>query len=176
MESIEELLLIPGITPEVYFGDPEADPPLLPLDELLTVHGSLSFEVNFNTAPWEVIYAIVEGRGQDGETTADYIVERRDTEYGTGPYEDEAALQAELAEEVYTDPEDPSPQESRQTPEGAPPVNPGLPKPVVMSRYFRLTGDGMAGEAKVRIEAYVWRDREITSGEVLRVLDWRVIR
>jgi hypothetical protein len=65
---------------------------------------------------------------------------------------------------------------------------------MVNSYIFRIYGDGMAGEALVRIEAYVWRTPSpeqwslLTPGlppdlqgmapptEAFRILQWRVIR
>lgn len=49
MDSIEELLLVKGMTPALYFGDRNADPPQLPLSELLTVHGDWLGRINPNT-------------------------------------------------------------------------------------------------------------------------------
>lgn len=72
MDSLEELLLIQGITPEVYFGDPQADPPILPLSEYLTVHGDWGGAVNVNTARPEVIEAISYGWSQTGQVAIDH--------------------------------------------------------------------------------------------------------
>ncbi|MEK7793304.1 MAG: general secretion pathway protein GspK, partial [Candidatus Hydrogenedentota bacterium] len=55
MDSIEELLLIPGITPEVYYGNPDKEQ--LPLPDLLTVHGHPEGKINVNTAPIPVLEA-----------------------------------------------------------------------------------------------------------------------
>ncbi len=57
MDSIEELLLIKGITPALYFGDTEQNQ--LPLSEYLTVHGDPNGAVNVNTAPVEVLAAVL---------------------------------------------------------------------------------------------------------------------
>jgi type II secretory pathway component PulK len=49
MDSIEELLLIKGMTPELYFGSQNVEPPQLPLSEYLTVHGDWLGRINPNT-------------------------------------------------------------------------------------------------------------------------------
>lgn len=49
MDSIEELLLIKGVSPELYFGAEGLDIPQLPLSEFLTVHGDWLGRVNPNT-------------------------------------------------------------------------------------------------------------------------------
>lgn len=64
MDSIEELLLVKGITPELYFGNGEEKSGVLPqepLSEYLTVHGDWEGRVNVNTAREEVISAIIGG-------------------------------------------------------------------------------------------------------------------
>jgi len=63
MDSVEELLLIKGITPTLYFGDPEAEPPQAPLSEYLTVHGDWTGRVNVNTAREDTLFALEEGYG-----------------------------------------------------------------------------------------------------------------
>jgi len=72
MDSLEELLLIKGISPEMYFGNMKADPPILPLSEYLTVHGDWSGAVNVNTARPEVIEAISYGWSQTGQVQIDH--------------------------------------------------------------------------------------------------------
>lgn len=82
MDSIEELLLIKGITPELYYGDPSqaeaaADRPehvqemesgegedafkILPLSEYLTVHGDWEGKINANTAEYDVLVSVLTG-------------------------------------------------------------------------------------------------------------------
>jgi len=67
MDSIEELLLIQGITPDLFFGDPALDQ--VSLTELLTVHGHPRGKVNVNTAELAVLDAIglALGEGTFGE-------------------------------------------------------------------------------------------------------------
>ena len=64
MDSIEELLLIKGITPELYFGD-EANGQL-PLSEFLTVHGEWRGALNINSAQDIVVQSVMQGMSQTG--------------------------------------------------------------------------------------------------------------
>ncbi|MBM3290953.1 MAG: general secretion pathway protein GspK, partial [Candidatus Hydrogenedentes bacterium] len=50
LNSVEELLLIRGVTPELFFGN--IDMQQLPLTELCTVHGQRSGRINVNTAEY----------------------------------------------------------------------------------------------------------------------------
>ena len=49
MDSIDELLLIKGMTTDLYFGAKGLDTPQLPLSEFLTVHGDWLGRINPNT-------------------------------------------------------------------------------------------------------------------------------
>lgn len=167
MDSIEELLLIPGITPEAYFGDRLADQ--LPLSDLLTVHGDRFGDVNLNTAQWELLDALGVAIGQTG--FADLVIAEREQQ----PFR--------LKEDYTTRgvlPKDPLPMETAaQDADERIGADPNL-LPVlrtvpatVESKCFRLRGHGIAGSTKVRIDAYVWRDPSGMDG-LFRVLDWRV--
>lgn len=50
MDSIDELLLIKGMSPALFFGSRDVDPPQLPVTEFLTVHGDWIGRINPNTA------------------------------------------------------------------------------------------------------------------------------
>ena len=84
MDSIDELLLIPGITPEIYYGlvseedkteplcpsttrssDEDLEVPL-PLSELFTVHGHPLGYININTIEMELLEAIIEAMDNVG--------------------------------------------------------------------------------------------------------------
>ncbi len=167
MDSIEELLLIPGITPEAYFGDPLANQ--LPLSDLLTVHGDRIGEVNLNTAQWELLDALGVAIGQAG--FADLVIAEREQQ----PF---------VLVEDYTTrgvlPKDPLPMETPQQQSndetGRDPNQFTVLRTVpatVESKCFRLRGHGIAGSTKVRIDAYVWRDPDGLDG-LFRVIDWRV--
>ncbi len=261
MDSIEELLLIKGITPEVYFGVPQENKKETqrPLSEYLTVHGDWLGRVNINTAPVEIIAAFIAACEHQPitETTiqrAQAIVDNLAAE-PSGAYVDLSAVpdlptctpeEGQGGQAVPPNipglptpgtpprvPNSPSPRGgplfkqyrapqmigpgppslSQGTGRGnAPPVPgqpqvpgvpgaPGLPGTpgtgwpwMVNSYIFRIYGDGMAGEALVRIEAYVWRTPSpeqwslLTPGlppdlqgmapptEAFRILQWRVIR
>jgi len=174
LDSIEELLLVPGITPELYFDcnrppeeeefvDPELEyfrPPSLP--DLLTVRGHPEGKINANTARPEVVEAVLAVTDWGKETTAERILEAQMTD----PFESLSDLQqragldkkdAALAKEILD----------------------------VRSDLFRIRGDGRAENVMVRIEAYVARTPPEAAGavgaggqalELFRILDYRVIR
>jgi general secretion pathway protein K len=149
LSSVEELLLIRGITPDVFFGDPLLEQ--LPLTELLTVHGHPRGQINVNTAEYEVLDAIGLATGQTG--LAEMVLEQREG----APYlsaEDLTARGLNFAQS----------QEGGQS---------SLFD--VKSRCFRIRGQGLSGEGKVRIDAYVWRDERQLAAP-LRLLDWRVMQ
>ena len=49
MDSLDELLLVKGMSPALFFGAKGIDPPQLPLTEFLTVHGDWLGRINPNT-------------------------------------------------------------------------------------------------------------------------------
>lgn len=162
MESIEELLLIPGITVEAYYGDPELD--MLPLYELLTVHGEPDGLINANTAALEVMQAVIQA-AELPAVAYDNWAQR--IEQGT-PY----ATRDELVQdELIIEPRQ-NDRRSNPPPQRREPVAPFI----ITGDVYRLRGDGLAGETQVRVEAYVWRDRELVEPELFRILDWRVLQ
>ncbi len=64
LDSIEELLMLRGMTIDLYYGNEEDG--LLPLNEYLTVHGDWLGRVNVNTASIEVLEAVLAGEGGMG--------------------------------------------------------------------------------------------------------------
>lgn len=171
MDSIEELLLLPGITPEVYFGEGEFPQPAL--SELLTVHGHPEGRVNINTAPIEVLDAmfIADGTSPSPEQRADEVRQRILEE---GPYRSEEELRASgLVPEPLAPPQPADPQNPNQA--EPPPPPPDLFD--VASEVFRIQGDGQSGDSQIRIEAFVWRDTYGSgAAQMFRIIDWRVIR
>lgn len=200
MDSIEELLLIKGIIPELYFGDPEQEQ--LPLSEYLTVHGDWAGRVNVNTASEEVIAAIIAGHtGNMDQAAAQQIHD----EARTAPFEDLSRLRQYIP---------PPPADGRRRVRR--PRDGGPPQEVdqrelqrraqsdqlnrmfrINSNAFRIYGDGLADDIMVRVEAYVFRipydDREIEerlarigpqysqdlnefATQLFRILDWKVIQ
>ena len=146
--SVEELLMVRGITLELFFGDAEQEQ--LPLPELLTVHGDSDGQVNINTAELEVLDAVCMTMGQGG--LAGMLAEERlDT-----PFISESDMAARGVV-PQTDPDEPQ-----------------LSPFVVSSRCFRVRGQGICGSCMVRVDAYVWRD-ERSAAQPLRILDWRVL-
>lgn len=210
MDSIEELLLIPGITPEVYFGitadeDDEEEGYGAPLTELLTVHGHPYGDINVNTAEIELVEVICEAAQDQGWADAlDFFeevkivlqpVDEDDTELGHFKDDLDRILKKEFnfpgtrdrQESEIRDKEDDKEDEEEtqrggrptgdrdrnRNESGAEPLESGF---IAWGDKFRIRGDGMAHETRVRIEAYVWRDRELAEQETLYILDWRVIR
>lgn len=175
MESIEELLLIAGITPEVYYGDPQLEQ--LPLSELLTVRGHPDGIINANTAQVEVMAAMIEAADLSATAFDNWGVRMED---GT-PYTSEEDL---AADGLVLNPQDQQQlQEEREAQQAQQetedePVDRGPQRQIdlftVQGDVFRLRGDGLAGEVQVRIEAYVRRDRQGIEPDMFRVLDWRI--
>ncbi len=169
MDSIEELLLLPGITLEVFFGDDEAEFEQLPLNELLTVHGHPEGRVNVNTAPFEVLQAMLTADGRDPAPSqkADEILQRLDE---VGPYRSIEELRSEA---ILQELPPPRPRDKDEDKNQLPP--PDLFD--VASEVFRIQGDGQSSDAQVRIEAYVWRDTHGSgAAQMFRIIDWRVIQ
>lgn len=158
ISSVEELLLIRGITPELYFGDPELEQ--VPLPELLTVNGHRTGKINLNTAPYELLLALGEAIGMPG--LAEIATEEREL----SPFISEEDIETRGV--VPSEPEDNDRnEESGRTTQSNPFT--------VASSAFRLRGNGLAGEARVRIEAVLWRDVQM-GAEGFRLLQWRELR
>lgn len=170
MDSIQELLLIPGITPEIFFGDPEQEIP--PLSDLLTVHGHPQGKINMNTADFFVLYAYFAEITQDPEPVLkaeDVLLLIEDQ----GPF---TAIDQRLFEVFQvTSPGGRPPRTGTRPP--PPPTDPQQNFLEISSSCFRIHGDGQSEGARVRVEAYVYRD---TMGDgtaqTFRMLDWRVYR
>ena len=153
MSSIEELLLVRGMTPEIYFGDPTLEQ--LPLPELLTVSGHSSGRINLNTAPYELLLAMGEAIGMPG--LADIAVQEREL----SPFVSIEDIESRGVVPATAESES---GESRQ-------VQPFI----VNSNVFRIRGNGLSGEGRVRIEALLWRDAQL-GPEGFRILHWRELR
>lgn len=167
MTSIEELLLIRGITPELYFGDPEQEQE--PLSEYLTVHGDWRGRVNVNTARVEVIAAILGGHNNNPDLgAAEQIYE----EAHMAPIDNAGQLRQFVPEQPVGDTTSP---EIFNTAETRQPRNAGRNMDELRrlqqrqqresienmfrfnSNIFRIYGDGTAEDTQVRVEAYVFR-------------------
>ncbi len=162
MDSIEELLLIPGITADVFFGDPELKQ--APLSDLLTVNGQAAGWININTAPDEVLNAVME-MSSSKSVTVEQIRERLENE-------DEGAFNNVKSVQTYLDTPDidPATLDTYQIGDTTQLFN-------VASDSFRIRADAQSGRAQIRIEAFVWRATfDNDSTELLRIQDWRVIR
>lgn len=152
MNSVEELLLIRGVTPEMFFGSKDLDQ--LPLTKLLTVHGQRNGRINLNTAPPELLLPLGESLGMGG--LADLVVEERQRL----PFSSNQDLL----------------QRGIQAPQEASGQTGTVSRPfTVSSTSFRIQGNGICGNARVRIEAFLQRDAG-TGADGIRLLDWREIR
>jgi len=164
MDSIEELLLIKGITPEIYFGDPEKGQ--LPLSEYFTVHGDWMGRVNINSAQPEVISAIVSGF--TGNPADLGLGQRIFDDAHTQPFTDLSQL-----ESYGFLPRPPTSQRKNTSPQEVKPVITPSTRPesasaqryvmsgqifTLQSNAFRIYGDGLYQDRMVRIEAYVFRN------------------
>ncbi|MFP4173479.1 MAG: type II secretion system minor pseudopilin GspK [Candidatus Hydrogenedentota bacterium] len=158
MDSVEELLLVQGVTPELFYGDPEEDQ--LPLPRLLTVNGHPEGQINVNTAAFETLEAM--GEALDGRLAlADVVIRERES----APFTDRENLESRG---VYSPPRS---RRGRGRGEGRDVRH----YVTVQSSMFKLIGDGMMDNAAARIEAHVWRDPDAGAGG-LRILDWRITR
>jgi len=184
MDSIEELLLLPGITPEIYFGLPSEEeqfenaglPPeeggrqLIPLFELFTVHGHPEGKININTTPipgeimtsisiaQDLPYMGIEETLQRLEENDPFV---NDQELNAAPY----ILSAPVHQEG--------------DPGNATNEVPLPPMFTTESNVFRILSDAQSNDSQVRIETYVFRDpsdNQNPEPQLFRVLDWRVIR
>lgn len=175
MDSIDELLLIRGVTPELYFGLPDVEPVQLPLSEYLTVHGDWLGRINpntvyvdYDTGICEVLEAMREGWIADSEI---------------GPLAEEVDIEGILtivndveASEPFASVEDLNPyvtaaaapvedntrRSRRNREDGAiddrETQGSNLRKMfTVYSHIFRIQGDALLDDILVRNEAYVLR-------------------
>lgn len=180
LDSIEELLLVPGITPELYFGLEGEEQ--LPLSELLTVHGHPEGRINANTAPLEVLEAMGEALGRP-EVSGLILDSREDA-----PFQKEADLvsmgiveaDAEEGEDGGTGQGDRD-GDGDANGNGEEDEDTEAWKPfTVQGGVFRVQGDAEAGGSLVRITAFVERPvltegAFAAAGNKYRLLDWSVL-
>jgi len=155
LNSVQELLMVRGITPEVFFGNPDQNIP--PLYDLVTVHGNPNGQINANTAPYEVLLALEQAGQGRWAGLSDEIRDQR----LNSPFLTKQDMRQRLSSWPPKDPQNPDPQPD-------PPL-------VVLSKTFHIQGDAFYNGVKTRIDAYVWRDMG-EGTERFRVLDWRVTR
>ncbi|MCX8063807.1 MAG: type II secretion system protein GspK [Candidatus Hydrogenedentes bacterium] len=165
MDSIEELLLIKGITPKIYFGDPEKNQ--LPLSEYLTVHGDWLGRVNVNSAQPEVISAMIAGFTNNPADIG--VGQRIYDDAHTQPFTDLAQLDAYGV--IPKTPVSSQIQQQRQPKAELPLFNQSSPARqdvqarisvsrmfTLQSNAFRICGNGLCKNKMVRIEAYIFRN------------------
>lgn len=179
MDSIEELLLIPGVSQEMYFAEyeEELDPPLLAFADVFTVHGHPEGRVNVNTASVDVLEAMFAGASVTMGTSgsAEAILQRREE---VGPFMSREELRSDGLLPPLPDPN----QEGQQPQQEVPPPGPELFD--VKSSVFLIQGEAKLGEVSAGVRAYVWRDtpQEDAVGQLnasgaaqmFRVIDWRL--
>lgn len=153
MTSVEELLLVRGMTPEIYFGDPSLDQ--VPLPELLTTNGQSNGQINLNTAPYELLLSMGEAIGTPG--LADIAIQEREL----SPFLSIEDIESRGVVPAAAENEE---GETRQ-------VRPFI----VNSNVFRIRGNGLSGDGRVRIEVLLWRDAQL-GPEGFRILQWRELR
>lgn len=194
MDSIEELLLIKGITTKIYFGDTSVDPPQLPLSEYLTVNGDWQGRVNGNTAMPEVLAAIKAGyEGNREGPELESALEVYDLARNETPFLDAAAISNAMgiaeprARDTPRQPQDPNNPNDPNNPGGGSRAEQMWR---VTGDVFRVRGDGMQDETLVRVEAYVYRTpldfgQELPTvngqpleppAEPFRIISWNVMR
>ena len=183
MDSIDELLLVKGITSDLYFGKQNVEPVQLPLSEYLTVHGDWLGRINPNTVYVdidsgisEVLLAMVEGwtNPADGNPLAQEVdvegilIVALDAETSQ-PFTsvDDLGQYVTLADVATQPASDPSgtstrrPNRNRSGTSRAQRRNQqadALRKMfTVYSHIFRIQGDALLDDILVRNEAYVLR-------------------
>lgn len=161
--SLEELLLVDGMSTELFFGDPDDPVQFPPLTELLTVHGDPLGRINVNTAKYPVLEAMSDAIGEAGlsqmiltwQENGDPVTSRSDAEArGLLDTREQGSRRPRRSEAVV-----------------------GTHKPEVWtwsSDVFLIEGMGLYERAMVRIQAFVWRDSGREAAELFRTLDWRV--
>jgi len=172
MDSIEELLLIPGITPEIYFGREDFEE--VPLFELMTVHGHPEGRININTAPELVLDAFLSTASPDSGKALDDVL---------GERESDTYLQyANLIENklVRQDPATPADSGDEGRGGGGPLPEPAWDMYQVYSKVFRIRSDVQHFDTRVRLEAYAYRQTDRTQGDperqLFRIIDWRIMQ
>jgi hypothetical protein len=182
MDSLEELLLIPGVSQEIYFAEfeEELDPPLLPFADVFTVHGHPEGRVNVNTAAADVLEAMFAGASASTGTSgsAEQILQRREE---VGPFMSREELRSEGLLPPLP-PQNQGEEQEEQEPPTGPPPGPELFD--VKSSVFHIQGEAKLSDVTVGVEAYVWRDtpQEDAAGQqnasgaaqMFRVIDWRI--
>ncbi len=181
MDSIEELLLIPGITPELYFDlnrDPAERKDLaegekwMTLPDVLTVHGSPDGRININTAPRLVLESVFTVLGA-AISTDEVLAAQQDA-----PFQNRTELNKIL---FGTDPNNPGNPNNQNNPN----IQQNANLFDVKSDMFRIWGHGVCNKAMVRVEAYVARapigslGAQSVTGEMfepMRIVEWRVYR
>ena len=171
MASIQELLLVRGITPELFFdcNREQSETDLIveegghpvSLSDLLTAYiNPLDPEprVNVNTAEPELLEAVLGSIESGNVAAVETIMETR--------LDDPFVSVADLRSRGVA---------AKQRKGKNPRAGSGILD--VKSDMFLIRGDGRSGDTMVRIEAFVWRmPLDARGNEAYKILDWRVIQ
>ena len=176
MDSIDELLLVKGITPDLYFGRPDVEPVQLPLSEYLTVHGDWLGRINpntvyvdYDTSISEVLEAMKEGWTNpiDGVALAtDVDIEGiitvvLDIETGQpfGAVDDVSSYVDVSPDAIQTNTNTTNTNQRGNNSTNNQTQNLDVLKNMftVYSHIFRIQGDALLDDIMVRNEAYVYR-------------------
>ena len=182
MDSLDELLLVRGMSADLYFGPRGLDPPMLPLSEFLTVHGDWLGRINPNTVyidyesgESDVLEAYSLGCIDAGLVTEldfeQMVDDMLSVEDEFGAFQSLEDLRAggyvvhiDLSEFAQTD----GRRTNRNRGDNNNPNNPNTDTSqaevevmrqlfTVHSHAFRIHGDALLDEIMVRNEAYVFR-------------------
>lgn len=179
MDSIEELLLIKGMTKEFYFGPKASETVILPLSEYLTVNGDWLGRINPNTAfidyeggVCDVLFAMCEGWLEaweieiDGQAILDMMLNVEDE---SGVFQSTGELREFIVSSNLEQVEPNRPNQPNQPNQPNRPPNEAsraeaeeqalLHMFTTQSHIFRIHGDAMLDDILVRNEAFVLRIR-----------------
>jgi general secretion pathway protein K len=196
MDNVEELLLIKGFTPEIYYGNKEEEQ--RPLFDYFTVHGDWGGRINVNTAQELTIEAVLTGLGNSGQAQVgsnpqDSAIAIYEQAHANAPFTNPTDLNGYVQIEtprVPNDPNNPNNQNNQNNPNNAANRRNQQISQIFTTRsnVFRIYGDGLMGGTMLRIEAYVWRRplsadatderaaQAMEAKEPFRILDWRIVR
>ena len=171
MASIEELMLIKGITPELFFDclagtdnqqieskndnmNKSAANNTVTLSDLLTVHGDPLGRININTAHPKLIEAMLKASGNTNPSTVEALVQARNDQ----PFLSIEDLQSRGILSLPQTPQSKT-SDGKTSSSGDTGITQGslLKHLDVKSSVFRIWGDGCNADTMVRIETFVFR-------------------
>lgn len=170
MDSLDELLLIKGMTTDLYFGARGVDPPQVPLSEFLTVHGDWLGRVNPNTVyidleteVSEVLEAYSIGwvdAGYVQEVNYEQMIQDMlsvEDDYGTFQSVDDLAAYVIHVDAVPVEEERPRNRNELEAEQAQRAAEVLRQMFTVYSHVFRIYGDALLDDILVRDEVYILR-------------------